>query len=70
MNTLINFLIQTLNTLTKPPQPTPIIGVRVYRNDTDTETPCELIHLGIDHNGIDQWEIAQPAQNPRAPTTD
>ncbi len=30
MNTLINFLIQTLNTLTKPPQPTPIIGVRVY----------------------------------------
>jgi hypothetical protein len=58
MNTLINFLIQTLNTLTKPPQPTPIIGVRVYRNDTDTETPCELIHLGIDHNGIDQWEIA------------
>jgi hypothetical protein len=39
MNTLINFLIQTLNTLTKPPQPTPIIGVRVSRNDTDTETP-------------------------------
>ncbi len=33
-------------------------GMFQYRNDTDTETPCELIHLGIDHNGIDQWEIA------------
>jgi hypothetical protein len=46
-----------ITTALTPPQRQPPIGVRVYRPDTDTETLCELIHIGM-HEDIDRWEIA------------
>ena len=33
-------------------------GVRIRRGDTGEVVPVELIHLGIDENGMDQWKIA------------
>ena len=32
-------------------------GVRIVRED-GTEVPCELVHEGVDEQGIDQWVIA------------
>jgi hypothetical protein len=32
--------------------------VRIYRGDTGEEVPCELVHQGIDDEGMDQWLIA------------
>lgn len=32
------------------------VGVRVGRPD-GTEIPCELVHLGVDKEGMDLWEV-------------
>ena len=33
-------------------------GVRVHRTDTDEWVDCELIHKGVDDEGMDCWLIA------------
>jgi hypothetical protein len=55
--TPLQLLREALTLLSKPPPPPPTIKLRIYRHDTHTETPCELLHIGT-HNGIDHWEIA------------
>jgi hypothetical protein len=32
-------------------------NVRIVRAD-GTVLPCDLVHLGVDERGVDQWEIA------------
>lgn len=33
------------------------VNVRIVRGD-GTVVPCDLVHLGVDESGVDQWEIA------------
>jgi hypothetical protein len=57
MNILYAMLREALAILEHANSAAPMITLRVYRNDTNTETPCELIHHGT-HQGVDCWEIA------------
>jgi len=34
------------------------VNVRIIRGDTGVEVPCELVHDGVDEDGMDQWLIA------------
>jgi hypothetical protein len=38
-------------------------NVRVAHAD-GTETPASLVHLGVDDEGMDQWEIVSPTFDP------
>lgn len=38
-------------------------NVRVVHAD-GTETPASLFHVGVDDDGMDQWEIVSPTFDP------
>ena len=58
VNLLYQVLREALTIISHPTPPPPAICLRIYRADTQTETPCELIHHGTNQAGIDCWEIA------------
>ena len=40
------------------------VNVRIHRGDTGIEVPCELVHDGVDEEGMDQWLIANAVFRP------
>jgi len=40
------------------------VNVRIHRGDTGIDVPCELMHKGMDEDGMDQWLIANATFRP------